>query len=135
MTEPGAIRIGDVERDQAISGLGDHFAAGRLTRMEYDDRAEQALLARFRDDLVPLFADLPRITTLPSPVPGPLRTRQRPDLQTPRPPLALMLLPMVVVAGVVMAMAFGAPWLVFGLFWLFMFSGFGSRRQHHHGAR
>jgi len=54
----GPIRIGDAERDQAVSLLGDHFAAGRLNREELDERIDQAIQAKFSTDLQPLFADL-----------------------------------------------------------------------------
>ena len=54
------IRIGDTERDRAVAALGDHFAAGRLTNEEFEQRMEQAIQARFNDDLEPLFVDLPR---------------------------------------------------------------------------
>ena len=54
------VRIGDAERDTAMSDLGDHFAAGRLSREEFDERADQAMQARFSTDLDPLFADLPK---------------------------------------------------------------------------
>ncbi|MGH3471331.1 MAG: DUF1707 SHOCT-like domain-containing protein [Nocardioidaceae bacterium] len=53
------IRIGDAERDAAVSSLGEHFAAGRLTHEEYDERANVAFKARTQSDLRPLFADLP----------------------------------------------------------------------------
>ena len=56
----GTVRIGDAERDAAVSALGDHYAAGRLTREEFDERSDQAMQARFHGDLQPLFADLPR---------------------------------------------------------------------------
>jgi hypothetical protein len=46
------VRIGDAERDQAVAELGDHFAAGRLTRGELDARVDQAMTARFERDLL-----------------------------------------------------------------------------------
>ena len=60
------LRIGDDERETAVTALGDHYAAGRLTKDEYDERAAQAWAARTRSALWPLFADLPR----PEPVPS-----------------------------------------------------------------
>ena len=54
------LRIGDQEREAAISALGEHYASGRLTKEEYDERAEQAFAARTSSALWPLFADLPR---------------------------------------------------------------------------
>jgi hypothetical protein len=55
-----AIRIGDAEREAAISSLTSHFAEGRLTQVEHDERTTLALNARTGRDLDVLFADLPR---------------------------------------------------------------------------
>lgn len=67
---PGAVRIGDRERDQATDCLREHMAAGRLDPVEFDQRIETALTARYAEDLQPLFVDLPE---------------PRPDLPTGRP--------------------------------------------------
>jgi len=53
------LRIGDAERDAAISALGEHFAAGRLNHQEYDERTSAAWTARTAADLTALFVDLP----------------------------------------------------------------------------
>jgi hypothetical protein len=53
------LRVGDAERDAALAALGEHFAVGRLTRDEYDERAEAVWTARTRADLAVLFTDLP----------------------------------------------------------------------------
>jgi hypothetical protein len=55
----GELRIGDAEREAAVQALGEHFAAGRLTKDEYDERADLAWSARTASALAPLFADLP----------------------------------------------------------------------------
>jgi hypothetical protein len=55
----GALRIGDRERASAADALGEHFAEGRLTREELDERLDRVWAARTADDLAPLFADLP----------------------------------------------------------------------------
>ncbi|NUR09065.1 MAG: DUF1707 domain-containing protein [Nocardioidaceae bacterium] len=60
MSPQPEMRIGDSEREAAVSSLGEHFAAGRLTKEEYDERSEQAWAARTASQLYPLFADLPR---------------------------------------------------------------------------
>src|SRR4051794_32377096 len=60
MTGPYELRIGDAEREAAVSALGEHYAAGRLTKQEYDERADRAFAARTQMELFPLFADLPR---------------------------------------------------------------------------
>jgi len=54
------MRIGDAEREAAVEALGEHYAAGRLTKDEYDERAEQVWAARTSSQLYPVFADLPR---------------------------------------------------------------------------
>ena len=70
---PDFIRIGDAERDEAISLLQDHHAAGRLSTEEFDDRMGKALEAKVADDLTALFVDLPgqrpgQRATAPAPV-------------------------------------------------------------------
>jgi hypothetical protein len=62
MSEPTGpeLRIGDTEREAAVAALGDHYAAGRLSKEEYDERAARAWEARTRSALWPLFSDLPR---------------------------------------------------------------------------
>lgn len=59
MAEPPDIRIGTAEREEAVALLGEHFAAGRLTVAEFDQRVTRANRALTRGDLLPLFADLP----------------------------------------------------------------------------
>ena len=55
---PGAIRVSDADRDEAIAELSEHFQAG-LTQEEFDERAGLALRARTGNDLSELFTDLP----------------------------------------------------------------------------
>ncbi len=52
-------RIGTAEREAALEALGDHFAQGRLTKEEYDERSDAVWSSRTAADLGPLFADLP----------------------------------------------------------------------------
>lgn len=56
---PSQLRIGDVERDQVMGELGDHYAAGRLTRDELDDRMNTAIHSKTAVDLATLLKDLP----------------------------------------------------------------------------
>ena len=58
--DPRSIRIGTVEREQAVKALGDHFALGRLEPDEFEERMTAAYAARTVDDLDRLFDDLPR---------------------------------------------------------------------------
>jgi hypothetical protein len=55
------LRVGDAERDEAVSQLQEHFAAGRLTMDEFIERIDAALTAKTHADLSRLMADLPRL--------------------------------------------------------------------------
>jgi hypothetical protein len=127
------VRIGDVERDRAISVLSDHFAAGRLTREELDERVDRAMQARFDADLRPLFADLPR--------PEPTAT-VRPGAPAYPSPLAVAfatlfwLLPLLLVIGVLTAVLAGAPWILWGVLWVvILMKVFGRRHRSYHSQR
>ena len=132
----GPLRIGDTERDQAVAELSEHFVAGRLTQDEFEERSGQATLARYAEDLAPLFADLPEPATLqpergtwsPGFRAGPHRFRQGP------PPL-LFLAPLLMVGLVIAAVSFAAPWILWMLFWIVMFSGPYNHRRWHHSNR
>ncbi|MCK9824710.1 DUF1707 domain-containing protein [Nocardioides cavernae] len=54
-----AMRASDRDRAVIETVLADAFAEGRLTRAEYDERADAALASRTLGDLVPLVGDLP----------------------------------------------------------------------------
>jgi hypothetical protein len=54
-----ATRVGDAERDAAAQELGDHFAAGRLTLDELQERLSLVLSAQTRGQLIRVMADLP----------------------------------------------------------------------------
>jgi hypothetical protein len=55
------LRIGDAERDAAITALREHFAAGRLNLDELTERIDGALAAKTQRHIDALMADLPRI--------------------------------------------------------------------------
>lgn len=55
------LRIADSEREGAVRVLGEHYAAGRLTKEEFDERADAAWAAKTASGLWPLFVDLPRL--------------------------------------------------------------------------
>ncbi|WP_213930229.1 DUF1707 SHOCT-like domain-containing protein [Rhodococcus sp. B50] len=63
MSEHPAIRIGNAERSRALDLLGEHFALGRLTLPEFDERSAKASAATTRGDLDVLFTDLPAHVT------------------------------------------------------------------------
>lgn len=54
-----AVRASDAERDQVVGLLQRHFADGRLTQAELEERAGAAYAARTRDQLRALTTDLP----------------------------------------------------------------------------
>lgn len=136
MTTQPPLRISDAERDAAVTALGEHYAAGRLNKDEYDQRADQAWAAKYEGDLGPLFADLPGGpgrtdavgTVRPERVrPATRRTRRRhlPHHGRRLPPV-LWAVPVVLVAAVIVS---GAPWLLFLLLWLWVLPGFGACRS------
>jgi len=53
------LRVSDAERDEVLSALGDHAAAGRLTLDELDERSGKVLAAKTRGELAELTSDLP----------------------------------------------------------------------------
>jgi hypothetical protein len=54
------LRIGDAERDAAMTQLREHFVAGRLTFDELSERIDFALTAKTQRQIDRLMADLPR---------------------------------------------------------------------------
>ncbi|MEO3812172.1 DUF1707 domain-containing protein [Sphaerisporangium sp. B11E5] len=60
------LRIGDTERDEVMTALREHFAQGRLTHDELDERLGTALAARTAGELRRVLADLPA-TAVPPP--------------------------------------------------------------------
>jgi hypothetical protein len=119
------MRIGDTEREAAVSALGEHYLAGRLSKEEYDERTGVAWTARTASELRPLFADLPATrpqAAAPS-APSPSRPRQRGrGFGVPVLPILLIVIAILVVAHV--------PWwgwLI--LVWLWLSGAFGIRRR------
>ena len=56
------MRVGDAERDAAANELREHFATGRLTQDELNERLDRTFAAKTRADLRGLFTDLPSST-------------------------------------------------------------------------
>lgn len=82
--ETGSIRIGDVERNGAVTALGEHMATGRLDLDEYGTRSALANNARTVADVQVLFADLPAPhPLLPGIRPGSSALAARPDVMAP----------------------------------------------------
>lgn len=64
------IRVSDADRERVTARLREHFAEGRLSSDELDERITAALSAKTFGDLRPILADLP------DPAPGPLQAPQ-----------------------------------------------------------
>lgn len=117
------VRVGDAERDEALDKLGDHFAAGRLTREELDERTGKAMGARFDSDLEALFRDLPdRARNV-------VARRPRPQGNAVL-PVAVMALGPLLVLALVASIILHAPVLVGPLIWLVVLSGMGRRHRY-----
>lgn len=65
---PVPIRASDADREQVLRALTEHASVGRLTLVEHEERAGNALTATYRDELASLLADLPTATA-PGPEP------------------------------------------------------------------
>jgi hypothetical protein len=108
-----SFRTSDADRDRVTGLLRDHFAAGRLTSEELDERLTATLSARTFGDLRHVLADLPG----PAPVPqqashlprqaAPLRMARR---RRPR------ILPLVLLALVAALLIHGAGWFFVAAF-------------------
>lgn len=131
------MRVSDADREAVTARLRDHFAEGRLTHGELDERVSAALSAKTFGELRALTADLP------GPVPVPPRAAARPDWpgrscarRRHRPPVALFLL-----LALLVIVASGGGWVLFGffrlilMFWLVMILArvvFGVAFRHRH---
>jgi Domain of unknown function (DUF1707) len=120
------LRIGDAEREAAVAALGEHYAAGRLSKDEFDERTAAGLTAPTLSALAPLFLDLPAphgaastvstITTTAGPRPGrsSIRTLRR------RGWYPIPILPVIVLL-VALRVADLIPWIVLPIVaWLCM---------------
>lgn len=118
------LRIGDREREAAVSALGEHYVAGRLTKEEYEERSAVAFRARTNSDLAPLFVDLPSLR-------GPSARPVQPARPTapvrpggaPRSGFRFPFLPLLLVIAGVAILTEGWPvLLLLGLlWWVFIF--------------
>jgi DUF1707 SHOCT-like domain len=137
-----SIRLSDADRDRVIAQLRDHFAAGRITPSELDERLSAALNSKTFGDLRRIMADLP------GPVPAPLGATPPPLRATPawtvrrQPPFP----PLILLALLAALLIPGTGWLlaafvnVILLFWLMplvagaIVFGRSQRRWDHHGG-
>lgn len=70
MAVPSGLRIGDAEREAAAARLREHFAVGRLTMEEFQQRLDAVFAAKTDRDLARITSDLPgfaqQATTVPA---------------------------------------------------------------------
>jgi hypothetical protein len=113
------MRVSDADREQVTARLREHFAEGRLTQDELDERITATLHAKTFGDLRRVMSDLPEPETAgaqagsgpaggwgPPPwTPGPFRYRRGPRLL----PLVLLLLFLLLILP-------GGGWVFFGIF-------------------
>ena len=73
------LRIGDADREAVAAALREHYAQGRLTLDEFNQRIEAAFAATMRSQLNALTRDLPPVAApaARAPVPGPRSQRER----------------------------------------------------------
>ena len=139
-----SIRVSDADRDRVTAQLRDHFAAGRITPAELDERLSAALNAKTFGDLRRIMADLPGpVPAQLSAAPPPLRATPAWAVRRRRPPFP----PLILLALLAALLIPGTGWLlaafanVIVLFWLMTFAvgaaaaGRPQRRRHHHGGR
>ncbi|RJO72278.1 DUF1707 domain-containing protein [Nocardia panacis] len=93
MSEVPEIRIGTVEREDALRRLSDHFAAGRLSMAEFDERSGQVAAALTRGDLEKPFQDLPEPTAAKAVAP---KSRRFP-VGTPE-----RVMPLIIIAAIIL---------------------------------
>ena len=66
-----AMRVSDAEREAAAAELREHYAAGRLTTEELNERLDLAFSAKTRGEMTALMHDLPSIRPRTTPLSGP----------------------------------------------------------------
>jgi hypothetical protein len=64
------VRVGDADREAVAAQLREHYADGRLTLEELNERLDQAFAAKTRDDLNTVLRDLPYVSRPGAPAGG-----------------------------------------------------------------
>jgi hypothetical protein len=111
------IRASDADRERVTARLRDHYAEGRLTSEELDERTSAALHAKTFGDLRRVMADLPDPVLVPQDGPG-LQPAGRPWLAHRRGPRFLPVLLLLLLFAVLAPGPGG--WMVFAFLKLFL---------------
>src|SRR5579871_3158010 len=61
------VRVGDADREAVAAQLREHYADGRLTLEELNERIDQTFAAKTKADLNTVMLDLPHAATGPGP--------------------------------------------------------------------
>jgi hypothetical protein len=69
MATADSMRVGDSERESVAAELREHYAQGRLTLEDFQQRLDAALAAKTRGDLDRLISDLPHVSPAGAPLP------------------------------------------------------------------
>jgi hypothetical protein len=116
------IRISDADRERVAARLREHFAEGRLTQDELDERITATFSAKTQGDLRPILADLPESAPVaPQSWQAPPWAGRRGPVVVHRGPRLFPLAMFALVAALVIP---GAGWLFLAffklvlLFWL-----------------
>jgi hypothetical protein len=70
MASQPSLRIGDRERDAVAAELREHYAHGRLTLEEFNQRLDAVFAAKTQSDLSRITADLPHVRSGGAPLPS-----------------------------------------------------------------
>jgi hypothetical protein len=130
------LRIGDAERESAVAALGEHYAAGRLNKDEFDERTAAALTAPTQSALAPLFLDLPAPHAAgPTVSTTPATVRPHPNWSPSRTPRRRRWHPIPILPVIVLLVALRVadliPWFVFAIVvWLWCIGRL--HRPHRH---
>jgi len=137
------IRVSDADRERAAERLREHYAAGRLSADELDERISAALSAKTFGDLRAVLVDLPEPGPIgpegwppqgmPAPTPGPAQPpayyRRGPRLM----PIVLVALIAIVLlhgAGFVVAAFFNVILVLFVIAMVSLIAGAARFRRH-----
>jgi hypothetical protein len=129
------LRVGDAERDKASAALGEHFAAGRLTSEEHDERLTAIWHAKTNADLTAVFRDLPEPgpDNLPAVPPKPpeveSKRRHRPHRNYDSGQLIRSFAPLLLALAFITVVT--VPWHPWPLFILVWFLIGAAGRSHH----
>ena len=107
-----SLRLSDADRESAMDLLSEHYAIGRLTKDEFDERSDAVWSAKTQGDLAPVFVDLPvRSQALATPMRG---RRSRRGFPVPIVPILIVLIAFTVVTHLPFVLIAVGLWFFLG---------------------